>query len=69
MAPAFPRATRDRVFDAFFSTRRAQNGTGMGLFILRNILSAHGARIALLPPQTPATGACFELIFPAPQSP
>lgn len=38
-----------RVFDPFFTTRRGEGGTGMGLAIVRNLLTAHGAGIRLLP--------------------
>lgn len=38
---------RDRVFDPFFTTRRDAGGTGMGLAIVRRMLAAQGASIAL----------------------
>ncbi|SMO79266.1 sensor histidine kinase [Ruegeria faecimaris] len=50
----------DRVFDPFFTTRRESGGTGMGLAIVRNILSAHRGEIENLPAPC---GACFELRF------
>ncbi|RYG57767.1 MAG: ATP-binding protein [Alphaproteobacteria bacterium] len=49
---------RDRIFQPFFTTRRASGGTGMGLDIVRAMLEAHDARIALLPPEQ---GASFEI--------
>jgi two-component system, OmpR family, sensor histidine kinase CreC len=53
---------RDRIFDAFFTTRRDSGGTGMGLAIVHSIMASHGGSIALLP----ATGGvAFELRFPA----
>lgn len=49
-----------RVFDPFFTTRREDGGTGMGLTIVRNLLRAHHADIALMPaPQ----GARFRISF------
>jgi signal transduction histidine kinase len=55
-------ANRERIFDAFFTTRREQGGTGMGLAIVRAIMTSHGGTIGLLPGDD---GAAFELRFPA----
>ncbi len=53
---------RDRIFDAFFTTRRDSGGTGMGLAIVRAVMASHGGSIRLLPS---SEGAAFELQFPA----
>lgn len=45
--PGVSPGNRDRVFDPFFTTRRVQGGTGMGLPIVRRMLEAHGASIVL----------------------
>lgn len=37
----------DRVFDPFFTTRRASGGTGLGLTIARNIMERHGGSIKI----------------------
>ena len=55
-------ANRERIFDAFFTTRREHGGTGMGLAIARAIMTSHGGAIRLLPSDD---GAAFELRFPA----
>lgn len=49
-----------RVFEPFFTTRRETGGTGMGLPVVRNVLQAHRAAIALMPaPQ----GTVFQITF------
>jgi two-component system sensor histidine kinase CreC len=53
---------RDKVFDAFFTTRRDSGGTGMGLAIVRAVMTSHGGSIRLLPSDQ---GVAFELQFPA----
>lgn len=52
----------DRVFDPFFTSRREEGGTGMGLAIAAAMLSAHGASIAL---RSSERGARFEIAFDA----
>jgi signal transduction histidine kinase len=52
---------RERVFDAFFTTRRDSGGTGMGLAIAQAVLRTHGGSIRLLSTQDVA----FEIEFPA----
>ena len=52
---------RDRIFEPFFTTRRESGGTGMGLQIVRSMLTAHGGTIALLPSEA---GAAFEIRIP-----
>ncbi|MBB4293869.1 signal transduction histidine kinase [Rhizobium leguminosarum] len=55
-------ANRQRVFQPFFSTRREQGGTGMGLGIVRAMLGSHGGTIRLL--QMAGAGAAFEITLP-----
>jgi len=53
---------REKIFDAFFTTRRDTGGTGMGLPIVRAVMTSHGGAIRLLPSND---GVSFELRFPA----
>lgn len=58
--PGVSAGNRARIFDPFFTTRRDSGGTGMGLAIVRRMLHAHGAEIALL---DQAPGAAFQITF------
>lgn len=53
-------ANRDRIFDAFFTTRRDSGGTGIGLAIAQAMLRANGGSIRLLPQDQ---GTAFEIRF------
>lgn len=53
---------RDKIFDAFFTTRRDTGGTGMGLAIVRAVMDSHGGSIRLLSSEA---RVAFELQFPA----
>ena len=57
--PGISSGNRDRVFDLFFTIRREPGGTGMGLRIVRRMLAAQGAHIAL----TDGVGARFIISF------
>ncbi|MDB5696007.1 MAG: two-component sensor histidine kinase [Sphingomonas bacterium] len=56
-----PPADRERVFEPFFTTRRTDGGSGLGLPIVRSLLDAAGGEIALLPS---TAGATFALTLP-----
>jgi two-component system sensor kinase FixL len=58
--PGLDRATAERVFDPFFSTRK--NATGLGLPISRTIAKAHGGSLGYRP-NTP-NGAVFFVRLP-----
>lgn len=54
---------RDRVFEPFFTTRAA--GTGLGLYIARELCEANGARLFLLE-NSPGAHFCISFAPPAP---
>lgn len=45
--PGIPKKERNRIFDAFFTTKGEDNGTGLGLYISRNIVRKHGGDLVL----------------------
>ena len=49
MAIRYPKPNREKIFDAFFTTRRDTGGTGMGLAIVQAVMTSHGGSIRLLP--------------------
>lgn len=59
--PGVPYALRGRIFEPFFSTKPAHDGTGMGLSFSKGIVEAHGGTLALIPSDA---GACFRLTLP-----
>jgi signal transduction histidine kinase len=60
--PGVPQADRDRLFEPFFTSRRATGGTGLGLPIARSLLEASHAGIELAPS---GQGAVFRVTLPA----
>jgi PAS domain S-box-containing protein len=57
--PGVPRELRDRIFNAFFTTK--PQGSGLGLAIVRKVVDAHDGRIDI---QTGAHGTCFRVTLP-----
>ncbi|MFT3999041.1 MAG: ATP-binding protein [Rhizobium sp.] len=55
-------SNKDRIFEPFFSTRREDGGTGMGLGIVRAMLAAHGGGIELL--ESSKDGTAFQVVLP-----
>jgi CheY-like chemotaxis protein len=54
---------RARVFEPFFTTRRAEGGTGLGLSVVHGIVQRLGGRIRL--ETAPGEGTRFEILLPA----
>jgi signal transduction histidine kinase len=57
--PGIPAAERARVFDPFVTTKPAGVGTGLGLAVVRHLVTRAGAAIAV--DDAPAGGARFRL--------
>jgi two-component system, NtrC family, sensor kinase len=58
--PGVPRDKQSGIFEPFFSTK--DGGTGLGLTVSYNIITAHGGTLALLPDR--GRGACFRVFLP-----
>jgi two-component system, NtrC family, sensor histidine kinase KinB len=68
--PGVPVAFRERVFEKFFrvehhlgSDQNGVRGTGIGLYLCREIIKAHGGRIGCEANET-GRGACFRFTLP-----
>ncbi|MBV8849456.1 MAG: HAMP domain-containing histidine kinase [Methylobacteriaceae bacterium] len=58
-----PADVRRRVFEPFFTTRRSQGGTGLGLHIVHNIVTGRlGGRISVA--SEPGQGTTFRVVIP-----
>ncbi len=55
-----PEEKQPNIFEPFFSTK--DGGTGLGLTVSYNIVTAHGGTLELLPERGP--GACFRIFLP-----
>jgi signal transduction histidine kinase len=53
--PGIPKTARNRIFDAFYTTKGEDSGTGLGLYISRNIVRKHGGDLVLTDNGTGAT--------------
>jgi len=60
--PGIPLDNKERVFDPFFTTKDVGEGTGLGLFMVTNIVEEHQGRITLDANAT--EGTKFIIMFP-----
>lgn len=61
--PGIPVALRHRVFDPFFTTKDPGHGTGLGLFSVERIVTAHGGFVEIADVRE-GQGALFVLYLP-----
>lgn len=60
--PGIPADVQEKIFEPFFSTKREGEGTGLGLYICRNIVAEHEGRLLL--ESVPGQGATFRVVLP-----
>jgi len=60
--PGVPAELAARIFEPFFSTKPAGQGTGLGLAVSRTLIEQHGGSLSL---ERTATGATFTIRLPA----
>ncbi len=61
--PGIPEGAESQIWDPFWTTRAAGEGTGLGLSVVHNIVADHGGSIGVT--TTPGGGACFTVRLPA----
>jgi len=62
--PGIPRELREQVFDPFFTTKDPAHGTGLGLFTVETITSAHGGFVEIGDGARKGEGARFRVYLP-----
>jgi PAS domain S-box-containing protein len=65
--PGVPADLRDRIFEPFFTTKLVGEGTGLGLFVSRNLVDALGGTISV--EDVTGGGALFRVQLPTYQGP
>ncbi len=59
--PGIDEQTREKIFMPFFTTKNSQKGTGLGLYIVKNICNNHNAEITC--ESSVGQGTKFKIIF------
>jgi PAS domain S-box-containing protein len=65
--PGIPPEDAERIFEPFYSTKDVGAGTGLGLFVCRNIVTDFGGDIGVRP--RPGGGTVFRVRLPASRQP
>lgn len=65
--PGVPEEHIGRIFGKFWRVQRGRGGTGLGLFVAKGIVDAHGGRIEV--GRSAAGGAQFRVLLPAGEPP
>lgn len=60
--PGVPEGDRERIFEPFQTTKLPGEGSGLGLFVCRNIVSAWGGSVTV--DDRPGGGARFRVVLP-----
>ncbi|MCS6915783.1 MAG: ATP-binding protein [Myxococcales bacterium] len=60
--PGIPAEDQERIFDAFYTTRPPGEGTGLGLYLSRQIVDAHGGALRVI--SHAGQGAEFQVELP-----
>ena len=60
--PGVPEADRERIFEPFVTSKPIGEGTGLGLFVCRNIVRGYGGEISVH--DRPGGGALFRVLLP-----
>ncbi len=61
------RTTMDRIFDPYFSTKKPDEGTGLGLAVVHGIITSYGGRIEV--DSEPDKGTTFHIFLPRIEQP
>lgn len=61
--PGIPPEVLPRIFDAFFTTKPVGEGTGLGLSIVQEIVTRHGGKVRVEPPES-GRGATVVVALP-----
>jgi len=65
--PGIPQEILDKIFDPLFTTKDPEKGTGLGLFVVKQIIDESKAKIQVISKQ--GEGTTFRITFPPPQDP